>query len=1618
MNAPLGLAQRLPSLTPVGAGPRDAPPLFGAPAPARGQAKSEPMPQPSQQLPLPAATAMLPFGRMPPNAPAQAGSSAGASEQEPGVKTAPSALTAASMTKARGEVAEPIPGLPMRSLAAHPGRSSHILQSVHFLQRVPHGVNLGAGCALNTSERKPGPKPEPVYPVNPMPESSVQAHTPAMLLPGDNSPSGGASVSTEQGNKPPGGVIDANKAGESKSSPSALVSQTHGNRNSLPHPTEQGPTHQPTAEPSREVFNAPRLYSMYPDTHGPLPRIVSNLPPSRPDAAPINMPFRNANQASNAMPAPAMLQPLYTPKTPHRPYDQTNEFMPPPAPYAGSASQPYRSSHKSESGEKSATLTAARSLLAGGPPTGSAPMPVGDALPGNNLPAAGNREGYRPSDIPPPQHPIGNPGFSVHQAPARQAVEMRDANGRIRGAAAADDSLLHRSSTADGLEASAMGPMESASVMYPGQTQNGPGEGPEERRGQLKVEHALAYLELVKTQFGDNIEVYNRFLDIMKAFKAQAIDTTEVIMRVSQLFSGHPTLILGFNRFLPSGYKIQVKKDEATGALRTGFEGPQGFSALPSLPAVVVNTSPRSHTTSQEQFNDANTDTGNNVVAPPVQADVDVMNVDNVNEQVKRRLDVDSPPRRPEARPAARANNVARISAQGNQEQDSAPDVDSSSPDEDVRDFEKVLRFVNAIKTRSTVSPDIFCRFKEILSQMELQDRGVSEMCDDMSELLENDSDLYERFKELVRLASDDETPMSKPVNTPSPGRLRAGAKRTTSTSSKLRGDGSPYGPNELAVFDDIKEQLGPANANIYGDFIKCISLLTAEILTKDDVVNVASDLFRDFPGALATFKDYLEAVGQEGGLGDGANSSSSLKDVDPETLAQFKVRPISEIAAESKVFGTKSYRRLPKSFPNMACSGRSKLEEMTLNDNWVSVTQGSEEYSAKFMRKNSYEDNLYRCEDDRYELDMVIETNAATIMTLEPIAHTMTELPTEIKPMHALVDGVLNRIHYNAIQRIYGEQGPEIVNQVKLNPSIAIPLVLARLKEKDVHWRRTREVMNRVWRDVGEKNYYRGIDHRSGVFKAFDKKEISSKMLLLDILDPETSEENRENEMARARGFTLPGGHGIVNDRSRAVLAVTANINKSFTQVPIPTLELTYKDSTLHRNVFELVKMVILKDFGDNTAARSVLRSLRKLVTTFFGASCDGDEEDAISAKEPSVLYGDESIYILLRLYDYVYERLALAKTEAMKLAASEREKAEMNKKGKARIGEKNDNPNIFTVPEDLVQNFTSTNAQKLFRVGKLKQDGQALYDEFLKIFKGLLLGREDVQKFEDRCRVIIGPMSFVLFTLDKLLGKLARQVNNVCSSESYSKTVLDLYQDSHARLKDDEQDSAKGMGRGSMEALYCSTVAAHLGKEKGDKANMFRMEFLKQGEEKVFAINVVGRTSSDELDASRNAENAKLDEFVEFKSAASEGGEMKKKKGNSQSAPSEEIRTVSRGLKRRGDKLCAPVWKRGKIFAGYRPVFRKRTLGSGDLMKGADVIVKNSLRAKLNKDGELVYKPGTSDVFMKLGKKWTRPSVEDVNAKSSAAKKVRSLLGIDAAGGGAVQEGRLAESTASSSD
>ncbi|KAL3478963.1 hypothetical protein BJX99DRAFT_94183 [Aspergillus californicus] len=126
------------------------------------------------------------------------------------------------------------------------------------------------------------------------------------------------------------------------------------------------------------------------------------------------------------------------------------------------------------------------------------------------------------------------------------------------------------------------GPASQALMGFNGTGPPIPGNAASLAQGQQPIlNDALSYLDQVKVRFVDQPDVYNRFLDIMKDFKSQAIDTPGVIQRVSNLFNGHPALIQGFNTFLPPGYRIECGTEDNPDAIRVTT--PSGTNTL-SMP--------------------------------------------------------------------------------------------------------------------------------------------------------------------------------------------------------------------------------------------------------------------------------------------------------------------------------------------------------------------------------------------------------------------------------------------------------------------------------------------------------------------------------------------------------------------------------------------------------------------------------------------------------------------------------------------------------------------------------------------------------------------------------------------------------------------------------------------------------------------------------------------------------------------------------------------------------------------------------------------------------------------------------------------------------------------------
>lgn len=82
--------------------------------------------------------------------------------------------------------------------------------------------------------------------------------------------------------------------------------------------------------------------------------------------------------------------------------------------------------------------------------------------------------------------------------------------------------------------------------------------------------------------------------------------------------------------------------------------------------------------------------------------------------------------------------------------------------------------------------------------------------------------------------------------------------------------------------------------------------------------------------------------------------------------------------------------------------------------------------------------------------MDVVLETNLAAIRALETVQRKLSRMSAEEQAKLRLdntLGGSSEVIHRKAIQRIYGDKAPDIIDGLKKNPAVSVPIVLKRLE-------------------------------------------------------------------------------------------------------------------------------------------------------------------------------------------------------------------------------------------------------------------------------------------------------------------------------------------------------------------------------------------------------------------------------------------------------------------------------------------------------------------------------------------------------------------------------------------
>uniref|UniRef100_A0A673B852 Paired amphipathic helix protein Sin3b n=1 Tax=Sphaeramia orbicularis TaxID=375764 RepID=A0A673B852_9TELE len=830
----------------------------------------------------------------------------------------------------------------------------------------------------------------------------------------------------------------------------------------------------------------------------------------------------------------------------------------------------------------------------------------------------------------------------------------------------------------------------------------------------VRVEDALSYLDQVKIRFANDPGIYNKFLDIMKEFKSQSIDTPGVINRVSQLFHGHPDLVLGFNAFLPPGYRIEVPKN--------------GMAFLQSPFSAQVMCTPAASSESLSSSTLAGP------AEPPSRLSLPLANRESQNQ--------------------AATSSVS-------------PPASETSPVE----FDSAISYVNKIKNRFLDHPEIYRAFLEILhtyqkEQLEVKEsrgnRGSSGMTEDevfskVASLFKGQEDLLAEFGQFLpdakrslvsnKLFNYELLPFRSVILV----LIFLLSFASVGKHGVLR---------EFSFFDKVRRLF--KSQEVYENFLRCIALFNQEVVSGSELLQLVTPFLGKFPELYTQFKSFLgdkELSHAVSGLSDRYMEGGGGREVD---------------YASCKRLGS-SYRALPKTYQQPKCSGRTALCKEVLNDTWVSFPSWSEDSTFVSSKKTPYEEQLHRCEDELVLHTTNLATIRVLESVQKKLSRLSPEDQDRFR-LDDCLGGTSEVIQRRAVYRIYGDKAPEIIEGLKRSPATAVPVVLKRLKAKEEEWREAQQGFNKIWREQYEKAYLKSLDHQGVNFKQNDMKALRSKSLLNEIesVYDERQEQSTEEGGVGQQGRNGSGSasssepHMVFTYEDKQILEDAASL----------IIYHVKRQPTIHKDDKDHIKRIIQHFVPDLFFSRRGELSDTEEWTDEEVEPEDGGERGGggaaakVDLRDPeaehqkeldgvyNLFFVNNNWYFFLRLHQTLCSRLLRVYRQAERQLLEHR--AEQSRER-------------LLMAEGRREKACDL-AMELRLKQPSEVELEEYYPAFLDMVRSLLDGNLDSTQYEDTLREMFTIHAYIGFTIDKVIHNIIRQLQHLVSDEVCLQ-VVDLY-------------------------------------------------------------------------------------------------------------------------------------------------------------------------------------------------------------------------------------------------
>lgn len=852
----------------------------------------------------------------------------------------------------------------------------------------------------------------------------------------------------------------------------------------------------------------------------------------------------------------------------------------------------------------------------------------------------------------------------------------------------------------------------------------------------LKVEDALSYLDKVKAQFGGQPQVYNDFLDIMKEFKSQAIDTPVVISRVSNLFAGQKELIVGFNTFLPPGFKI-IEEDsgQTLGLCQPG----QKVVPISSLAAHANN--------------------------PPFRSS-------------------EQPPVRPVPPPVIPVSQ--HQSHLGSQLQ--------PPPGQPV-EFNHAINYVNKIKLYYNGRPEVYKAFLDILhnyqrEQKNIKDSGKgqsskstvteADVYAQVASLFQDNPELLSEFRQFLPDANGnaglmnglgaaesafggglgpatagviiesvgrpaDHSVVAKSFNpihrSQSIGSSHAvppAKKRRISKDPVMTPVKSEVPLSDREYFDQLKRTM--SHDDMYKEMFNCINLYNRGSISAEDLLVMTGPLISKAP----ELKSRL----------------ISLVESDRRPTSEKKDRELHwhlDLSSCKRYDDQPSYRILPKKKNLLKSDNRTKdgadVQDV-LNEEYAVFADPDakrESITWHFGKLSTYDETLLQIEEERYELDMVMQPHLDLMNGLTEVYQAMQKTSPEEQAKFVINDLSahcnVSEVHIQRVlKKLYNNRWDTLYEGLKKIPSVAIPVALNRLQEKCAEWDDSKKKFNQSWQEALLKQRIRFLEQQASKFKNSDSKQLKPKTLVKEIEDLAKARESLANEPHMTLPFQDPS---VLYDAVKLISLVSKR------QTGI-TEEEAWRFKWILQSVLENILRVpyikqeidadeVTSSEGRNNSGgngRNTSKSTRQASAGHESSATQAQQLDSLASQDDTVtvFYCSDSWYALLRVFMVLCDRLAFFVKHSEDLVDDER--------------------------REFSQVWPMSIATTLEQHMQEHNHARKSYPTFLWLTQNLLNGALDLGIYEELIRETFGLEAYVAFTIDKLIQSIVRQILQVVAS------------------------------------------------------------------------------------------------------------------------------------------------------------------------------------------------------------------------------------------------------------